>query len=165
MFQGLRDLCLTVIGAFLLIVAYGHRAGWDVPRQRQKSRRRNDARVRSKNKDLAIQIERSHSPASIAKPHYSSTPLACSVAAGGRRRGRLQVLVPPGQPAFVAVADEAGARESVELAGIDDQFRWTAQRLERLIHLLAAERGTFMSDVPPMKSIGVCTRLSISRNG
>ncbi len=33
------------------------------------------------------------------------------------------VMVIPGEPALVAILDEAWSRESVELAGIDDQFR------------------------------------------
>src|ERR1700733_3875823 len=48
------------------------------------------------------------------------------------------VFVVPVEVALVAVVDEGGAGEAVELAGVDDQLGGHVERAQGLIHLFAA---------------------------
>jgi len=50
-----------------------------------------------------------------------------------------EVFIPPPEPALVAIFDEAGASEAVELAGINDELGWAAEGFESLVHLLTAD--------------------------
>src|SRR5271165_3024100 len=64
---------------------------------------------------------------------------------GGRKSRRRCLaehpLVVPVEVALVAVADEAGAGESVKLAGIDDELCRHVEAAEGLVHLFAADEG------------------------
>ncbi len=55
--------------------------------------------------------------------------------------GGFQILVVPGKIALVAIADKAGPREAVKLAGINDELCGNAERSERLVHLFTADDG------------------------
>src|SRR5436190_14847911 len=73
-------------------------------------------------------------------------PVARRVSGASPRRDRrrlraLQVLVVPIQVALEPIDLVTGNRDAVELRRIDDELRVDAETLQRLIHLLAADRG------------------------